>query len=158
MADAVIIATQVSRGVGGGRGGGETSASALTPRAPCCSNAAKRTVTSCALLPGFPKAPRPPAPQDTMHVAPAMAFADLGYHILLEKPMAVSTHDCQRIADAAKRNNVLLAVCHVLRYTPYMRKMIELIRSGAIGEVVNVSHLEPIGSWHFAHSYVRGAW
>ncbi|KAA0146250.1 hypothetical protein FNF29_08165 [Cafeteria roenbergensis] len=98
------------------------------------------------------------ATQDTMHVAPAMAFADLGYHILLEKPMAVSTHDCQRIADAAKRNNVLLAVCHVLRYTPYMRKMIELIRSGAIGEVVNVSHLEPIGSWHFAHSYVRGAW
>jgi len=93
-----------------------------------------------------------------MHVDPAVQFAAKGYHILLEKPMAVSTTDCKRIADATKANGVLLCVCHVLRYTPYMRKLVEIVRSGAIGEVVNMTHLEPIGSWHFAHSYVRGPW
>ncbi len=85
-------------------------------------------------------------------------FASKGYHILLEKPMAVTAQDCRRIVDAVKAANVILAVGHVLRYTPYMQKMKQLIDSGAIGEVVNVQHLEPIGNWHFAHSYVRGAW
>jgi predicted dehydrogenase len=89
---------------------------------------------------------------------PAQVFAAKGYHILLEKPMAVTAQDCRRIVDAVKAANVILAVGHVLRYTPYMQKVKQLIDSGAIGEVVNVQHLEPIGNWHFAHSYVRGAW
>jgi len=95
----------------------------------------------------------------TLHILlTAQLFASKGYHILLEKPMAVTAQDCRRIVEAAKAANVILAVGHVLRYTPYMQKMKQLIDSGAIGEVVNVQHLEPIGNWHFAHSYVRGAW
>ena len=34
----------------------------------------------------------------------------------------------------------------------------EYIRSGAIGEVVNIQHMEPIEFAHMAHSYVRGKW
>lgn len=96
--------------------------------------------------------------QDSMHVGPAVAFADLGYHMLLEKPMAVSMEECYRIVEAVKRAGVILAVGHVLRYMPYTRMFRELIASGAVGRVVNVQHLEPIGHWHFAHSYVRGNW
>jgi predicted dehydrogenase len=51
-----------------------------------------------------------------------------------------------------------LAICHVLRYTPATRLVRALIESGRIGELVAVQHLEPIGWWHFAHSYVRGNW
>ncbi len=36
--------------------------------------------------------------QDQMHKDVAIAFADLGYHILLEKPMAVTEADCRDIA------------------------------------------------------------
>ncbi|KDO30374.1 hypothetical protein SPRG_05085 [Saprolegnia parasitica CBS 223.65] len=98
------------------------------------------------------------ATQDSMHAEPAIAFADLGYHILLEKPMAVTKDDCIRIHAAATRNNVLLAVCHVMRCTPYSLKLRELIASGAIGKVVNIQHIEPVGFWHQVHSYVRGNW
>jgi len=57
-----------------------------------------------------------------------------------------------------KETQKMVAVCHVLRYTPYFRKMKEILKSGIIGEIVAVQHLEPIGYWHMAHSYVRGNW
>ncbi|MFD6275890.1 Gfo/Idh/MocA family protein [Streptomyces sp. NPDC060209] len=98
------------------------------------------------------------ATQDRMHVDPAVALADLGYHILLEKPMATSEDHASAIADAAQRNGILLAVCHVLRYTSYTRCLKGLLDSGDIGRLVSVQHLEPVGWWHHAHSFVRGNW
>lgn len=85
-------------------------------------------------------------------------MAKKGYHLLLEKPMAVTEEDCKEIVKVCKENKVILAVCHVLRYTPWATKLRELIQNGAIGDVVNIQHLEPVGYWHFAHSFVRGNW
>ena len=96
--------------------------------------------------------------QDSMHEGPAIAFAEKGYHILLEKPMAPTPEACRNIVAAVKKAGVLFAVCHVLRYTAYTQKLIELLRSGIIGDVVNIQHLEPVGYWHQAHSFVRGNW
>ncbi|WP_344494846.1 Gfo/Idh/MocA family oxidoreductase [Nonomuraea monospora] len=95
---------------------------------------------------------------DAQHVEPAVRFAELGYHILLEKPMAIRLEDCLRIVEAAEKAGVLFAVCHVLRYTPYTRAMKAVLDSGRIGEIVTIEHLEPVGWWHHAHSYVRGNW
>ena len=41
------------------------------------------------------------------------------------------------------------------RYTPYTQKVKELVTSGELGKVINIQHVEPVGFWHFAHSYVR---
>ncbi|GAA1602745.1 Gfo/Idh/MocA family oxidoreductase [Saccharothrix algeriensis] len=98
------------------------------------------------------------ATQDQTHADAAVAFAGLGYHILLEKPMATTEPDALRITEAVDRAGVMLAVCHVLRYTPYTQALKKLLDEGAIGRLVNVQHLEPIGWWHFAHSFVRGHW
>lgn len=98
------------------------------------------------------------ATQDAMHAEPAIAFANLGYHILLEKPMAPNEADCHRIVQAARANHNLFAVCHVLRYRTYTQELKKMIDSGAIGEVVNIQHYEPVGYWHQAHSFVRGNW
>lgn len=98
------------------------------------------------------------ATQDAHHVEPAVAFAGLGYHVLLEKPIATTEDDVHRVIDAVERAGVMLAVCHVLRYTPYTQAVRDVVDSGAIGEVVTVEHLEPVGWWHQAHSYVRGNW
>ncbi|MBA3944381.1 MAG: Gfo/Idh/MocA family oxidoreductase [Herpetosiphonaceae bacterium] len=98
------------------------------------------------------------AVQDAEHADPAIAFANLGYHILLEKPMAPSSEDCRRIVEAAKRNDVIFAVCHVMRYTHYTQQLKAIIDSGRIGTIVSIAHLEPVGYWHQAHSFVRGNW
>ena len=98
------------------------------------------------------------ATPDALHADPAVAFADGGYHILLEKPMAPSEDACRRIVDAARRNRVILAVCHVLRYTRYTEQLKAIVDSGRLGDVVSLAHLEPVGYWHQAHSFVRGNW
>ena len=98
------------------------------------------------------------ATQDAMHVEPAEAFAKLGYAILLEKPMAPTEAECERIVQAVKANDTLFAVCHVMRYTTYTQKLKEILDAGTIGEIVSIQHLEPVGYWHQAHSFVRGNW
>ncbi|XP_068096576.1 putative oxidoreductase YteT isoform X2 [Hyperolius riggenbachi] len=98
------------------------------------------------------------ATPDRLHKDPAVAFAKKGYHILLEKPMAVTPEDCHEIVETCKESGVMLAVGHVLRYHPSSQKIKELIDAGVIGDVVHIQHLEPVGHWHFAHSFVRGNW
>jgi predicted dehydrogenase len=96
--------------------------------------------------------------QDAMHVEPAVAFAELGYHVLLEKPMATTEAGCRRIVEAVERAGVLLSVGHVLRYTPYTALVKQVVDAGRLGQVVSAQHLEPVGFLHQAHSYVRGPW
>ncbi|XP_023931025.1 uncharacterized protein LOC106162818 isoform X1 [Lingula anatina] len=98
------------------------------------------------------------ATPDQLHKEPVVALAKKGYHILLEKPMATTEQDCIEIVETCKQAGVMLAVCHVLRYTLTARKIKEIIDSGVIGEVTHLQLLEPVGFWHFAHSYVRGNW
>ena len=96
--------------------------------------------------------------QDAMHADPAVAFAKKGYAILLEKPMAPTLAECERIIRAVKENNTLFGVCHVMRYTSYTTALKKLLDEGAVGEIVTIQHLEPVGFWHQAHSFVRGNW
>lgn len=98
------------------------------------------------------------ATQDAMHVEPTLAFAEKGYHILLEKPMAPTAAECHRIVAAVKQAGIIFGVCHVLRYTPYTCALKRVIDQGTIGRVVGIQRLEPVGYWHHAHSYVRGNW
>ena len=98
------------------------------------------------------------ATPDREHVAPAVAFAERGYHLLLEKPMAPTEAECRAVVQAVARAGVMMAVGHVLRYTPYTQTLKKLLGEGAVGEVISVQHLEPVGYWHHAHSYVRGNW
>ena len=99
------------------------------------------------------------ATPDAIHTAPAIALAEKGYHILLEKPMAPTEADCRRIIQAVEdRGDIHFAVCHVMRYTRYTQILKDIVEAGRIGGVVNVQHIEPVGYWHQAHSFVRGNW
>ncbi|NLO84242.1 MAG: Gfo/Idh/MocA family oxidoreductase [Clostridiales bacterium] len=98
------------------------------------------------------------ATQDRQHYELAMEALAAGYHVLLEKPMAETLEKTRAIVAQAEKHQRLLIVCHVLRYTPFFSGMKKIIESGAIGKIQAVHHLENIGNFHFAHSYVRGNW
>lgn len=95
---------------------------------------------------------------DQMHREAALMAIDLGYDLLLEKPVAQTAEECAEIALAAQKKGVKVLVCHVLRYTPFFGRVKELLMDGAIGEPVSVIHVEAVGNVHQSHSYVRGNW
>ncbi len=95
---------------------------------------------------------------DNMHYYPALKAIELGYNLLLEKPVAQTAQECADIALAAQKKGVSVLVCHVLRYTPFFNRIKELLREGAVGDVISVIHVEAVGNVHQSHSYVRGNW
>ena len=96
--------------------------------------------------------------QDQMHTEPAVLAMRQGYHVLLEKPMAVTEADCRLLVKTAQETGRQLVVCHVLRYTPFYSALKDLLDSGRIGKLLTVQHMEGVAYWHFAHSFVRGNW
>ena len=98
------------------------------------------------------------ATPDELHYGPAMAGLNMGYDMLLEKVIAQSWKECNDILKLAEKTNRIVAICHVLRYAPYFKKMKEVVDAGEIGEVVSVQHLETVERVHMAHSFVRGNW
>jgi predicted dehydrogenase len=95
---------------------------------------------------------------DRMHVDSTLPALELGYEVLLEKPMSNTLAGNVRLVQAAERHGRLLIVCHVLRYTAFFSTLHDLIASGRLGRVVTVEHRENVVFWHMAHSFVRGNW
>lgn len=95
---------------------------------------------------------------DDLHYGPCMQALELGYDILLEKPIAPTEQECRDILALAEKKGSIVAVCHVLRYAPYFIELRDYIQSGKIGELISVQHFEPIEHVHMAHSFVRGNW
>jgi predicted dehydrogenase len=95
---------------------------------------------------------------DNLHYSPAMASLPMGYDMIIEKVVAQSWRECNDILRAAVKYQSIVAVCHVLRYTPYFRKLKDLCSSGAFGNILSIQHLEPVEYIHMSHSFVRGPW
>jgi len=106
---------------------------------------------------------------DEMHREVVVALCKLGgLHIMCEKPLATSLADCVDMYRALRANRVTIdgasqpavfSIGHVLRYSPHnmtLRKL--LLEDRVIGDILSVVHTEPVGWWHFTHSYVRGNW
>lgn len=102
---------------------------------------------------------------DTQHVEIILALAPLNLHILSEKPLATTLQDCLTVSRSLQpatsdlSPSRVFGVGHVLRYSPHnmlLRRL--LLEDRVIGDVLSVEHTEPVGYWHFSHSYVRGHW
>ena len=69
------------------------------------------------------------------HVALAVQILEAGVHLLLEKPMAVSVEECERIIAASHKSGAKLMVAYRLHHEPGTLKAIERVRDGEIGRV-----------------------
>lgn len=98
------------------------------------------------------------ATQDDDHEEHAIACMKAGYDLLLEKPISNNLASCRAIYNASKEYGRKVIVCHVLRYTPFYRRVKEIIDEGRLGEIVTVQASENVGYYHQAHSFVRGPW
>lgn len=96
--------------------------------------------------------------QDHMHTEPMERAMELGYDILVEKPVSPVKEELLRLKEKTKHYEGMVSVCHVLRYSPFFRNIKEILDAGTIGDVMNIQHMESIGFWHMAHSFVRGNW
>ncbi|KAF2872095.1 streptomycin biosynthesis protein StrI [Massariosphaeria phaeospora] len=120
---------------------------------------------------------------DEMHEEVVCGLAKLNVHICCEKPMSTSLKSCvamyQALKDGGegaqngyangqingstngdrKRKETIFGICHVLRYSPHNMMLRHLLlEKEVIGDVLSIEHVEPVGWWHFSHSYVRGNW
>ena len=98
------------------------------------------------------------ATMDTQHICYALPALRKGYHLLLEKPISPNLQECLQLREEAHRQNRIVVVCHVLRYTPFYQKIHELLAQNAIGRLQTLEASENVAYWHFAHSFVRGNW
>ncbi|WP_407570591.1 Gfo/Idh/MocA family protein [Deinococcus altitudinis] len=98
------------------------------------------------------------ATPDDQHVQPCLRALDLGYHVLLEKPICLAEAELDLLLAAERASGGSVTVAHVLRSTPFFLAIRGVVASGELGRLVGVNHSENVAFWHFAHSYVRGNW
>lgn len=70
-----------------------------------------------------------------MHAEWAIKAAEAGKHILCEKPLTTNYAEAAQVIDAARRNDVFLMEAFAYRVHPYTHRLVELVRSGAIGRL-----------------------
>ncbi len=76
------------------------------------------------------------------HLQPALSALRAGAHVLIEKPIAATAEEAQRIARESRETGRHVLVGHHRRYYPLVERARELVSGGAIGQLVAVS-----GQW-----------
>lgn len=71
---------------------------------------------------------------NSQHAAWTIRAAEAGLHVLCEKPLAVSVHDCERMIDACERNNVHLMTAYRLHFERCNLEVADIVRKKRIGE------------------------
>lgn len=71
------------------------------------------------------------------HAEHAIHSLNSGLHVLVEKPMALSVSDADKMIGLAKENNLKLGVCHQNRFNPPIQKLRRVIDEGRFGKMVN---------------------
>ncbi|MBI2928127.1 MAG: Gfo/Idh/MocA family oxidoreductase [Verrucomicrobia bacterium] len=88
------------------------------------------------------------ATQDNDHYEPCRRALELGYDVLLEKPIATRIDQVLDIERRALQAGRRVMVCFVLRFAAFYRKAKEILDSGALGEIVSIQASEGVMPWH----------
>lgn len=72
---------------------------------------------------------------NSLHREWTIHCAEQGKHVLCEKPIALNAGECREMRAACEANHVTLMEAFMYRYTERTRKVLEIVRSGALGEI-----------------------
>jgi len=75
------------------------------------------------------------------HCELALEAIERGWHVLVEKPMAATSEECDRMIAKARAAGVVLSVNHSARLDPIVREALARVRAGACGELLSVDFI-----------------
>jgi len=82
------------------------------------------------------------------HTEPALEALAAGKHVFVEKPMASTVEDCEKIMAAAEKSPGILQIGHIARFNPRFRAAKKAIDEGQIGKIVSMTARRNIpGAW-----------
>lgn len=105
--------------------------------------------------------------ETSRHTECCVAAAEAGKSIVLQKPMALTLEDCDRILETVKNHGVLFSMAWQMRVDPQNLKIREILQSGILGRITLLrrkhclsTHLWPDfeNSWHVRPELNRGMW
>ncbi len=89
-----------------------------------------------------------------LHCEVGVAALEAGKHMLLEKPMALSVDECDRIIETAKRNDRIVTIGHEFRLSTQWGALKQIIDAGEIGEPLYAN----VSLFRFPYRPGAGAW
>lgn len=76
-----------------------------------------------------------------LHCESTVFFLENGINVLLEKPMANSVEECDKMIDAATKSGKKLAIAHIMRFYRPIRQIKKIIESGELGKLTMISDM-----------------
>ena len=98
------------------------------------------------------------ATMDQDHYKTAMEILESNHDMLIEKPIVAKREELVDIHNLAKEKGRKVFVCHVLRYSPFYKRIKEIISTGKLGGIISMEMNEHVWIPHYLTSYVRGKW
>ena len=90
-----------------------------------------------------------------LHAEHAIKALKAGFHVLCEKPMAISIQDCGEMIKAAERANKRLFVIKQNRFNPPVAEIKKLIDDGYLGKILSI---QLSCFWNRNENYYKNSW
>ena len=90
------------------------------------------------------------------HKEQAVAAFEAGKHVFCEKPLGTSLEDCIAMKTAYEKSGCKFVIGFTLRYSPFYRKIKELVDGGEIGDIISMEFNETLDFNH--GGYIHGDW
>jgi UDP-N-acetyl-2-amino-2-deoxyglucuronate dehydrogenase len=90
-----------------------------------------------------------------LHAVHAIQSLKAGFHVLCEKPMALTVHDCGQMIQAAEKSNKRLFAIKQNRYNPPVAAVKQLIEEGRLGKIMSV---QLSCFWNRNPDYYKNSW
>lgn len=91
----------------------------------------------------------------SMHIDQCIKLSEKKIHLLIEKPLSRDLHNIDKLIENVKKNNLVVLMAYVFRFSPQVQKMKELIDKKIIGKIYYArgEFSEYLPDWHPYEDY-----